>query len=253
MNFHATDDTPMSRAVRSVFVQYDADGSGLIEENELAQLIIDLVTNDGGTIDIKAANDASRQMMKMLVSNVIDGSDNSTPTATTTKKLSEEAFLGWVHKGSQMPGHKRRQFAKGREDRRAMILLLRTVEVIARQEQWTPRKIILHKMFQKYDKDGSGHIDCKELAAMMCDLVANMDMPAAIECSEAVVKHLDTSGNDLLEEEEFFAWLNNGMKMSESDRAQLRKGGASKYNLVVFLEGVEKVLIQEEGVSSFEI
>jgi Ca2+-binding EF-hand superfamily protein len=45
-----TDDTPMSRAVRSVFVQYDVDGSGLIEENELAQLIIDLITNDGGTL-----------------------------------------------------------------------------------------------------------------------------------------------------------------------------------------------------------
>ena len=71
-------------------------------------------------IGIKAATDASRQMMKMLA-----GSEN-------VNKLSEEAFLGWVHKGSQMPGDKRRGFAKGSEARRAMILLLRTVEIIAR-------------------------------------------------------------------------------------------------------------------------
>ena len=58
--------------------------------------------------------------MKMLA-----GSEN-------VNKLSEEAFLGWVHKGSQMPGDKRRGFAKGSEARRAMILLLRTVEIIAR-------------------------------------------------------------------------------------------------------------------------
>ena len=59
-------------------------------------------------------------MMKMLA-----GSEN-------VNNLSEEAFLGWVHKGSQMPGDKRRGFAKGSEARRAMILLLRTVEIIAR-------------------------------------------------------------------------------------------------------------------------
>ena len=64
-------------------------------------------------------------MMKMLA-----GSEN-------VNKLSEEAFLGWVHKGSQMPGDKRRGFAKGSEARRAMILLLRTVEIIARSVNQT--------------------------------------------------------------------------------------------------------------------
>jgi Ca2+-binding EF-hand superfamily protein len=240
-----TDDTPISRAVRSVFVKYDVDGSGLIEENELARLIVDLVTDDGGTIGVKAANDASRQMMKMLVNNTVEVGDSG--GNNNSKKLSEEAFLGWVHKGSQMPGHKRRQFAKGREDRRAMILLLRTVEVIARTEQWTPRKLILHKMFQQYDQDGSGHIDTPELSSMMCDLVPSMDSAAATECALAVVKHLDSSGNNLLEEEEFFNWLNNGMKMRESDRIQLKQGGPSKMNLVIFLEAVEQLLLKKEA------
>jgi hypothetical protein len=226
---------------------------------------------------VKAANDASRQMMKMLVTNTM-GDDGK--GEAKTKKLSEEAFLGWVHKGncihcyyscdcclflffltssffpsssffppfkgSQMPGHKRRQFAKGREDRRAMILLLRTVEIIARQENWTPRKLILHKLFQQYDQDGSGHIDSNELSSMMCAIVPSIDQKEANDCSMAVVKHLDSSGNDLLEEEEFFDWLNNGMKMNESDRIQLKRGGASKKNLVIFLEGIERLLLEKE-------
>ena len=81
-------------------------------------------------------------------------------------------------------------------------------------------------MFQKYDVDGSGHIDSSELAAMMCEIVDGLEQVGAEECSNAVVKHLDSSGNGLLEEEEFFSWLDNGMKMSEVDRLSLRKGGA---------------------------
>ena len=70
--------------------------------------------------------------------------------------------------------------------------------------------MILHKLFQKYDVDGSGHIDTPELAAMMCDIVNQLEMKEASECAGAVVSHLDSSGNNLLEEEEFFSWLDNG-------------------------------------------
>jgi hypothetical protein len=81
-----------------------------------------------------------------------------------TSSFSLFFFFSKVHKGSQMPGAKRRKFSTGSDARRAMILLLRTVEVVARQEDWNPRKRLLHKMFQKYDVDGSGHIDSSELA-----------------------------------------------------------------------------------------
>ena len=48
-----TDDTPMSRAVRSVFVRYDIDGSGLIDESELSKMIVELIENEGSEIGIK--------------------------------------------------------------------------------------------------------------------------------------------------------------------------------------------------------
>ena len=44
-----TNDTPISRAVRSVFVKYDVDGSGLIDEQELSAIITDLINGEGGT------------------------------------------------------------------------------------------------------------------------------------------------------------------------------------------------------------
>jgi Ca2+-binding EF-hand superfamily protein len=241
-----TSDTPLSRAVRSVFVQYDVDGSGLIDETELSTLMIDLIANDGGTLGIQHANEAARQMMNMLSTTKDNTKDNTKNNIKNNSHqsltLSEESFLGWVHKGSQMPGPKRRSFAKGSEARRAMILLLRTVEIMARQEVWSPRKKILHILFSKYDADGSGHIDTGELSIMMTDLVNQLELTEAQDCAEAVVKHLDSSNNGLLEEEEFFAWLENGLRMSMEDRLELRKGGDSKSNLVKFLEGVERVL-----------
>ena len=48
-----TDDTPISRAVRSVFVRYDIDGSGLIDESELSKMIVELIENEGSEIGIK--------------------------------------------------------------------------------------------------------------------------------------------------------------------------------------------------------
>jgi Ca2+-binding EF-hand superfamily protein len=137
-----THDTPLSRAVRSVFVKYDVDGSGVIDVDELTSVIVDLITADGGSIDPAAAATAAAQMMKMLTSSAGSAEQN---------RLSEPAFLGWVHKGTKMTGAKRRAFAKQNESRRAMVLLLRTVEVRARQEVWTPEKNTLHKLFQKFD------------------------------------------------------------------------------------------------------
>ena len=61
-------------------------------------------------------------------------------------------------------------------------------------------------------------------------------------CAESVVKHLDKDGNGMLEEDEFFLWVSNGMKMSLSDRKQLLSGGGSKSILVQFLEGIEKII-----------
>ena len=87
-----------------------------VTASQLSQIIVDLIEAEGGEIGVKVANDASRQMMKMLSS----GDDGS----GGTNKLSEQSFLGWVHTGSQMPGAKRRKFSQGSEARRAMILLL---------------------------------------------------------------------------------------------------------------------------------
>ena len=92
--------------------------------------------------------------------------------------------------------------------------------------------------------DGSGHIDAEELSKMITDIAptGSVEGSNALQCAEAVVKHLDSDGNGMLEEEEFFSWVGNGMKMSQSDRKQLLKGGGSKATLVRFLEGIEGVL-----------
>ena len=92
--------------------------------------------------------------------------------------------------------------------------------------------------------DGSGHIDADELSRMIVDIIpaGTLEGGDALQCAKAVVKHLDKDGNGMLEEEEFFSWVGNGMKMSPSDRKQLVQGGGSKATLVRFLEAVERVI-----------
>ena len=52
-------------------------------------------------------------------------------------------------------------------------------------------------------------------------------------CFQNRLLYVNFLGNELLEEEEFFAWLENGMKMSDRDRQSLRKGGAFFCSFVV--------------------
>lgn len=145
--------TPLSRAVSSIFTKYDVDGSGMVDVNELAQAIVELVSDDGGSIETEDALTAARQVMTML-----------NPDATGRERVSESDFLGWIHKGTKMDGKTRRNFAKTSEPRRIMILLLRAVESRAAQESWDGSRRCLHKLFLKYDADGSGHIDMDEVS-----------------------------------------------------------------------------------------
>ena len=196
--------------MRKVFVQYDIDGSGLIDEDELTNAIVELISDDGGNISVQGAAQAAAQMIRML-----NGKSGG-------QQVSEQAFLGWINKGSKMNGPKRRQFARSNESRRAMILLLRTVETLAAQENWSPRRQAVHRIFVKYDVDGSGHIDDGELAAMISELLMESDSPTthanSSTCAASIIKHLDDSGNNLVEEQEFYDWIMKGKEMSSDMR-----------------------------------
>jgi calmodulin len=75
----------------------------------------------------------------------------------------------------------------------------------------------LRKAFAKYDKDGSGSIDAKELAALAEDLAE----PLSEEEIDEGMKSMDSSGNGMIEFEEFVNWIagerdkesHKGMKM----------------------------------------
>ena len=98
--------------------------------------------------------------------------------------------------------------------------------------------------------DGSGHLDAEELSRMMTDLLMPSSSQESVDskaCAASVVKHLDKDGNGMLEEDEFFSWVSNGMKMSLSDRKQLKSEGGSKSILVQFLEGIEKMIDAREN------
>lgn len=69
------------------------------------------------------------------------------------------------------------------------------------------------------------------------DIIISHDL--SVRCATAIIKHMDTSGNDLLEEDEFVQWVQKGTEMSKGDRQQLRSADEAKALLVDFLEAVE--------------
>ena len=64
------------------------------------------------------------------------------------------------------------------------------------------------KAFEKFDKDGNGTIDAKELGQLSSDL----GQPLSEEQLEAALKDLDLNGDGVIDTDEFARWYFTGMK-----------------------------------------
>ena len=96
----------------------------------------------------------------------------------------------------------------------------------------------LRRLFQQYDVDGNGHIDERELWAMLTEVViaSGVGTDGFTEDDATTVMHsLDDDGNGTCEQEELVEWCVSGLKRPAKDRKQFAKSSPFAFRLDQFL------------------
>ena len=104
-------------AVHRIFDDYDVDGNGHIDLDELTAMIVELGTiHNRGLPSIDATRDAAKLAMKAL-----DTDQNGT--------VEKEEFVEWIKKGLTMSVGQRESFAQKGGDRKGLVYFLEAVEL----------------------------------------------------------------------------------------------------------------------------
>ena len=143
-----------------------------------------------------------------------------------------------------MSAKQRRKYARSTAARRAMCRFLRVVEAKANAETWDVNRYALHRIFMKYDSDGSCHLDSAQFTAMVSDIVAiktDDDLGKVMSFVEELIVNMDRNKNKLIEEDEFATWCLDSLKMSKSDREVLHQAENTKIN-AKFIDAIESLM-----------
>ena len=105
----------------------------------------------------------------------------------------------------------------------------------------------LRVMFSKYDTDGNGGINEKELLKWMLDMnkETKKDKPTKADARNIIKIH-DDDGNKMLEFLEVKTWLKNGADLTASERQNLSKQSKHFRRAIKFLEQVTRNLEKEK-------
>lgn len=148
-------------AVHRIFEDYDIDGNGHIDIDELVAMMVELGTiHNRGLPNIDSTRDAAKLAMEAL-----DENKNG-----TIEKLE---FVNWIRKGLTMTAHQRNVFSKKGEHRKGLVYFLEACELemnktlekkgtvvqaspavgqkAGRKEQY---QRLLHSIFMNFDNDG---------------------------------------------------------------------------------------------------
>lgn len=111
MSVESVDDSAVRQGLRMLFREYDVDGNGHIDEDELWAMLTEVTIASGNTEVTFGKDDASAIMA------ALDGDGNGT--------LEEDEMVEWVMSGLARPEEERRSFAeRGALAKRLVIFLL---------------------------------------------------------------------------------------------------------------------------------
>ena len=128
-------ESQLKRSIQDVFNQYDSDGSGAIDLEELSAMITEVQIEEGvpsNLIKHQESKLAAQSVMKILVpknaKNPNAAEDNSNELLITLP-----TFRDWLLKGIKMTALQRKAFAKVNTSNTILARFLRAVERLARQ------------------------------------------------------------------------------------------------------------------------
>ena len=261
-------------AVHRIFDDYDVDGNGHIDLDELTAMIVELGTiHNRGLPSIDATRDAAKLAMKAL-----DTDQNGT--------VEKEEFVEWIKKGLTMSVGQRESFAQKGGDRKGLVYFLEAVELelkkitkgsgvagttkVTTMDEESPAvgqkagreqqyQRLLHAIFMNFDSDGDLYINLDELVNLLHETITRYakdekdkkySRETLKESAQQVMDILDSDKNGKLDEDEFVNWVNEGMGMPEAKRIAFAKKSKGRALLVTFLTCMEAWMEQLRPIES---
>ena len=243
------------------FQEFDTDGNGHIDEQELGALLLGLVERGGVSLDAAGGGFTGAEVKRVM--GAFDKDGNGT--------VEEHELVEWIVEGVSKSVQQRRAFARSTPLAAKLDKFLTATARVAvdfaaaakRRKAWGGRKPAgrgrgtaaastnsssssnggarlgtttltkaqalkaVHAVFEQYDDDESGYLDAKELALLLHQLPmdggVHMTTPFTPEDVGRVMKAFDEDGDGVLEEEELAHWVIEGMGRDESDRRAFAK------------------------------
>ena len=102
----------------------------------------------------------------------------------------------------------------------------------------------IEDLFDKYDKDGNGSIDCSELKGIITDAMklgrhgANVEAVPGDDEIEVLMRSLDNDGSMTLDLDEFTAFVMESLSQSEDKRMKFAGRSSLHQKLYLFLDSI---------------
>ena len=237
-----------------LFQTYDADESGLLEADEVRQIMLDCIEDERKVL---SKNEVG-QFMRVI------GGEDVHEVNDDDLTITENHFVQFMMSGILKTKKQLQKFAKRSPMHKKLYVFMKhlmedseSLERAEYQRNEASYRWFISMLWRKYDKDRSGAIDVEEMRELLIDAVkptlekqaASADSTGAgtlgvgkhllsIEEVSAFMKSLDKNGNGSLEKEEFTKFVTESLQMSEEERVSFSTKSQLHEKLYMFLHSV---------------
>lgn len=237
-------------AVNSMFSKYDTDESGHIDVDEFHKFMLEVVA------DKSDQRKPTRQDAIRFIG-IIDGGQNKN---IETKGLSKQSVIDFATNVMTSKSEERLKFAAASSMHHKLIdfflsLLLESLSNVKKNIDTIPEEVLKKRaeaienlikvLWEKYDEDKDNALNAKEFKNMIEGVTGGS--LSEKDC-QRFLKRMDTSGDGLIQGDEFSEFVEQGLALSSSEKSKYASRSPMHAMLVSVFVNAER-LIQENGES----
>jgi Ca2+-binding EF-hand superfamily protein len=236
-------------AVDKLFTKYDVDNSGEIEVGEFHSFMLEVVASTHDADQRKpTARDAERFM------GVVD------PESKGKSSLSKQSLIDFAVNVMTSSSNERMKFAATSTMHHKLIdfflsLLLESLDVAEETIKEVPKEVLearaagvqnlVKHLWEKYDEDKDDALNAEEFKKMIEGLTQGM---LAEQDCQRFLRRMDTSGDGLIQQDEFCEFVEQGLSLSKEDKKKYAARSPMHAMLVSVFVNAER-MITENGTN----
>eukprot|EP00944_MAST-04C_sp_MAST-4C-sp1_P007014 g7014.t1 len=237
-------------AVNNMFSKYDTDESGHIDVDEFHKFMLEVVA------DKSDQRKPTRQDAIRFIG-IIDGRQNKN---IESKGLSKQSVIDFATNVMTSKSEERLKFAAASSMHHKLIdfflsLLLESLSNVTKTIDMIPEEVLKKRaaaienlikvLWEKYDEDKDDALNAKEFKSMIEGVTGGS--LSEKDC-QRFLKRMDTSGDGLIQGDEFAEFVEQGLALSSSEKSKYASRSPMHAMLVSVFVNAER-LIQENGES----